>query len=106
MKQVVLLVLLVFLTSLGFAQALASNGGPGDEVTVYPNPAVDYIGLTQASAEVREMHVYSLVGKRVKTFTVVDDRTYYIGDLPRGMYLVQFFNPKNEVITTKRLNKQ
>lgn len=105
MKQFVLLAFLVSLATIGSGQSLAFNEQGDKELTVYPNPAVDYIGITQTD-HVREIHLYSLVGKRVKTFTVVDDRTYYIGDLPRGMYLVQFFNPKNEVITTKRLNKQ
>ena len=105
MKQFLLLAFLASFTSISYGQSLAFDDQGDKELTVYPNPAVDYIGVTQTE-DVREIHLYSLVGKRVKTFTVVDDRTYFIGDLPRGMYLVQFFNRENEVITTKRLNKQ
>lgn len=70
---------------------------------VFPNPAVDYIEVSE-SQQVEMVAVYNLVGRRVKTFQYGDGEKYFIGDLPRGMYLVQLIGNRNSVLTTQRVN--
>ena len=105
MKFSLLLILFSLFTLPAFSQQLAFQGDGNQSPTVYPNPAVDFIGINHAEG-VQEIHLYNLVGKRLKVFSVIEGRMYFIGDLPKGLYLVQFFNAENEVIVTKRLNKQ
>lgn len=73
------------------------------DLRVFPNPAVDYIEVT-LNQQVRQVAVYNLVGRRVKSFNYGDGEKYYIGDLPRGMYLVQLLGDRNRAITTQRIN--
>ena len=49
-------------------------------------------------------NIYNIVGKKMKTFKVVDDKKYYLNQFPKGMYLVQLVSSKNKVISTQRLN--
>lgn len=82
-----------------------SSADPVD-LKVYPNPAVDYISLTEAKG-VSEVIVFNLVGRAMKNFNVsyASDQ-FYVGDLPKGMYLVQIKGNRDKVLTTQRLHKQ
>ena len=73
------------------------------QLRVFPNPAVDYIEVSN-SQQVKMLAVYNLVGRRVKTFQYGQGEKYFIGDLPRGMYLVQLIGDRNSVLTTQRVN--
>lgn len=74
-------------------------------IEVFPNPATAYIGVN-APDQVSLIKVFNLVGRHMKTFVIAQDEKHYIGDLPRGMYLVQLVNHQDKVVTTKRLNKR
>ncbi len=86
-------------------EAARSKPDP-NEIKVYPNPATDYIGLSEAK-EVKRIVIINLVGRQMKTFQVGGEGArYYVGDLPRGMYLVQLLDAQKEVVTTKRVSKR
>ncbi len=75
---------------------------------IYPNPVSDFFSLDDESAEkgaARTISIYNLVGQRVQTFQVEKQQRYNVADLPTGLYLVQFLDAKNKVVTTRRLNK-
>ena len=77
-----------------------------DPIQVYPNPATHYFGITETE-QVNKIYVYNLVGKRLKQFVdIAQDKHYFIGDLPRGMYLVQMVDVNNQVIVTQRVSKR
>ena len=76
------------------------------KIEVLPNPATTHISLTETEGVVR-VAVYNLVGRLMRVYDQIDvDKRYYIGDLPRGMYLVQILGDRNKIITTKRINKE
>ena len=37
---------------------------------------------------------------------IAPDKKFYVGDLPRGIYLVRILGDKNKVLTTKKISKQ
>lgn len=114
MKQTLLLALF-FLLSLTIAFSQGSFGSrlsikkPGDpekvDVQVYPNPATDYISVTNVEAVSRIM-VFNLVGRQMKAFDSAEGDKFFVGDLPRGMYLVQLLGNKEQILTTQRVNKR
>lgn len=66
-------------------------------VSVYPNPAVDFIyiqGLTKAS-----ISIFNATGVKLKEFQNYDgDKPIAVGDLPKGVYLLKINNvAKNNV---------
>ena len=46
------------------------------------------------------------MGKEIKRFSYVSGQQYYVGDLPKGMYLTQFVDKGKRVISTQRMNKR
>ena len=107
---IILSLTLVFATNV----AIANNGEtePPNYVTVdnhndirvYPNPAIDYIMITDNEA-VSQVWIYNILGRRVKTYNVEIDTKYDIRDLPRGMYIVRLVNRNSELVMTRRINK-
>lgn len=75
------------------------------QLQIFPNPAMNYIGVTNNN-EAKQIVVYNLVGRKMKSFMAVDGETYFVGDLKRGMYLVQILGANNKVITTQRVSKK
>ena len=75
-------------------------------ITAYPNPATDYFELSN-SQDINQIIVYSLLGKKVMTFTeVFDGKKYNIVDLPNGLYLISLINNDDGVVRTLRLSKR
>lgn len=113
MKRNILLAFFLFLTIGLFAQRAGSGGGSDRistelvqaDLQVFPNPATSFIGVTH-KGEVSKIKVFNLVGRQMKVFTAVQGEKHFVGDLPRGMYLVQLIDNKNKIITTKRVNKR
>ena len=113
MKRNILLAFFLFLTIGLFAQrtGLSSSGDQASTTAVqaalqvFPNPATDYIGVTH-QGKVAQVKVFNLVGRHMKTFVAVSGEKHFVGDLPRGMYLVQLIDNKNKILTTKRVNKR
>ena len=75
------------------------------KLRVFPNPATDYIELTNNDV-VDQMVVYNLLGREVKNFNVINGRQYEVADLPNGMYLVSLINEEEGILKTFRLNKR
>ncbi|MDB4768660.1 T9SS type A sorting domain-containing protein [Saprospiraceae bacterium] len=111
MKKIVLFTLLFFISFVASAQ-LADNSSSETSsfrsfkraLRVFPNPATEYFQLADKNDLVDQINIYNIVGKKMKTFKVVDDKKYYLNQFPKGMYLVQLVSSKNKVISTQRLN--
>lgn len=111
MKQTLLLVTFLFLSGVAFSQTSFSDGlkfRPQSEkidLKIFPNPVETELGITD-NAQVKWIKIYNTLGGIVKTFEYEIGALYYVGELPRGVYLVQFSDARNEVVTTKRMRKQ
>lgn len=76
-----------------------------EKLRVFPNPATDYIELTNNSV-VDRMVIYNLLGREVRNFEVINGSLYEVADLPSGMYLVSLINNEEGILKTFRLNKR
>ncbi len=88
--------------------ASAGTAAPKAEYLLYPNPATDFFALDEVSAqtgEARTLHLYNLLGQRIRSFRVEKEQRYNIADLPTGLYLIQILDAKNHIITTRRMHK-
>ncbi len=75
-------------------------------IQVFPNPATSYFSLTEVE-NVQKVLVFNLVGRKMKQYTeIAKDKQYFIGDLPKGMYLIQMLNKQEKIITTRRISKR
>ncbi len=74
-------------------------------ISIFPNPATDFISLSDAK-DVKQLIVFNVVGRKMKSFMVNEGEKYNISELPRGKYLVQIINHENKIITTQRLSKR
>jgi Secretion system C-terminal sorting domain len=106
MKQ--FLLALVFLLLGAFTALHAQSAGSKQQpLSVYPNPAIDYIFVKDANRDdISNLFVFNLVGKRVKEFDYQKGERYYVGDLPKGMFLVQIIDKDKRIITTQKIDKR
>lgn len=104
MRYFLLFFLLLFLFSLTDASGL-DPGSDGFRPVVYPNPATDYISLSD-DEKVAELVIYNFSGRQVCSFKASSGQKYNISTLPTGMYLVQFIDGNRHVFHTQRLHKR
>ena len=109
MKHFLLLLVFGFCSTFLLGQQSYSNNNTAQassqriDFRVFPNPATDYIQVSDNDI-VQEVVVYNLVGRQVKSFSYSAGESFYIGNLPQGMYLVRLIGAENKVLTTKRVN--
>ncbi|MBL7784737.1 MAG: T9SS type A sorting domain-containing protein [Chitinophagales bacterium] len=73
-----------------------------DEKTlkVYPNPAQDYLVIEKHSQEQNATFVlYDVLGRQVLSVVSHNQSVVPIEHLPSGVYLYQFINPQNQILT-------
>ncbi len=75
------------------------------DIRVFPNPASNYLMLTEYS-QISRVDLYSMLGRRMQSFEIVDDRSLDISELPDGMYLVNLIDRFGRPVKTTRLLKQ
>ncbi|GJM33249.1 MAG: hypothetical protein DHS20C18_22500 [Saprospiraceae bacterium] len=110
MKQLLLLCLFFCLCNVVFSQnsfseKLTLKRTDRVELQIYPNPVSSHLSVNDNEL-VNEINVFNLVGRKVKSFDFVNGEKYYIGDLPKGMYLVQLIDKRNKILTTQRVSKR
>ena len=105
MKKNILACLICLLSLGAFAQAEKKLDWNTPIASVFPNPATEYITVTNDDA-VRNIYVFNLVGRKIKTFEVTKGERYEISDLPNGLYVIQLIGKTNKVLTTQRLTKK
>ena len=106
MKHLILLFSFCFITTLVFSQSSyrsSSASSQNIELSIYPNPTVDFFKVSNNDL-VQQIAVYNLAGRRIKSFDYTDNEKYFVGDLPRGMYLVQLINADHRTLATRRVS--
>jgi hypothetical protein len=101
MKKILLSAFLV----LGFLSAKAQLATKAD-ISVFPNPATEFIQVNDQSGTAAKVDVYNLVGKKVRTFEFAYGQQYFVSDLPKGMYLIQVTDRTGDIITTQKVTKR
>lgn len=111
MKQALLLfVLMIVFSALGFSQSSKDQLAFNDfskriEIKVFPNPVTNHFSINN-TGEVKEIVVFNMIGRAMKRYNYTAGEKYYVGDLPKGMYLIQFLGDKNKILTTQRVSKR
>lgn len=110
MKKSLLLVFCIFcLCTIVLAQGKQSVTRPAFsnklELQVFPNPVQTHFSINN-NTKVKDIVVFNLVGKELKRFIYSDDERYFLGDLPKGTYLVQFVDRQKNILTTRRISKR
>ena len=100
MKQILLSLLLVFITTTVFAQAQNVRN-----VRVFPNPATEYFKVDHHES-IAKVKVLNIAGRLVRDFTYESNQRYDIGDLPQGIYLIQLLDYNNKAVLTRRVSKR
>ena len=72
-------------------------------IKLFPNPATENFQLINAQ-KVDQVVIYNILGKQVKSFARNED-DYYVGDLPKGLYLVQLMDFDTDATKTLKLKK-
>ena len=105
-KNILFIFLLIFTVNILSAQAEKKNALVAyPSVSVFPNPASDYITVNNEEA-VKTIYVFNLLGRKMRNFEVEKGERYEIGDLPNGLYVIQLIDKNNKVLTTQRLTKR
>lgn len=117
MRNILLTFVFIVLTIGLYAQSasnpsnlLAANDNFSQEkekktLQIFPNPTTDYIAVTNYDG-VQQIVVFNLVGRKMKSFAAASGEKYFVGDLKRGMYLVQILGDNKKVLTTQRVSKE
>jgi type IX secretion system substrate protein len=85
------------------ATPVSTNELEKANIKLFPNPASDYFELVNAD-KVDQIIIYNILGKQVKYFGK-EDESYLIGDLVKGLYLVQLIDLDTEATKTLKLKK-
>lgn len=107
-RALLLLICILGLSTLTIAQSKYSVkkfNGPKIEIKAFPNPVLTHFSINK-NAVVEDIIVFNLVGKELKRFDYQDNEQYYLGDLPKGIYLVQFVDRNKNILTTQRISKR
>jgi len=75
------------------------------EIKVFPNPVTNHFSINN-NKEVKEIVVFNMVGRAMKRYNYSAGEKYFVGDLPKGMYLIQFLTTKSKILTTQRVSKR
>ncbi len=105
MKKKLLLYLFCLISLTAVAQAERKADWKAPSVSVFPNPASDFITVTNDDV-VKNIFVFNMVGRKIKTFDIVKGERYEITDLPDGLYVIQLISRNNKVMTSQRLTKK
>jgi len=80
-----------------------------EEVVLYPNPARDEINVIyDASADVKNIAVYNLIGKVMAVYKVTENNSANLNleNLPSGIYFARLLNSQGNVVVTRKFTKQ
>ena len=101
MKQTLLVFAFLFAVIVLRAQSSARP-----ELSVFPNPTTENISVQDNADAVGQIVVFNLLGKKIKVFEASKGEHYYIGDLAKGVYLVQLVGRNKQVVKTQKIEKR
>lgn len=75
------------------------------EITVYPNPAVDYFTLTVNDQTISRITINNIIGKEILAYSRTELNKYDVSQLKKGIYVVRVFNHNDKLVKALRLSK-
>lgn len=62
-----------------------------EEISIYPNPAQDYLNIEVGQEELTSLKMFDVTGKLVRDLNVKQTQ-FYVGDYAKGMYFIELAN--------------
>ncbi len=91
----------VLLTKIpGFALTLIDNKTVQPKIHLYPNPAHDFLNISDFMGEVESLEIYDQSGKLLKTCALVEEPLIDIKDMPNGILVIVVSNQNGENYTS------
>ena len=78
----------------------------GHKTADVPSSVRQITGDINNEDAVKNIVLFNMVGRKMRTFTAEKGERYEVSDLPNGVYVVQLFGKNNKVLTTQRLTKK
>lgn len=75
------------------------------EISVYPNPAVDFFTLSVNDETISKITVNNIIGKEVLTYNRTEMNKYDVSTLKKGIYVIRVFNHNDKLVKALRLSK-
>lgn len=104
MKQLILIFSFFSLSCLALQAQQSGTHKP--DLSVYPNPVIEQFTIQDNTDAVSDVAVFNLIGKKVKSFEHSKGAYHYVGDLPKGVYLVQLIDKNKRVMLTQKMDKR
>lgn len=74
-------------------------------VKVFPNPTTDYFQISETNG-ISKISLHNLLGKHVKDYLINNSGLYNVMDLKNGLYVINLFDERNQVVKSVRLTKK
>lgn len=79
-------------------------------VSIYPNPATNFININILDKRVKNLDVLNVIGKRIAHFpidaTTPNPINVSLDNIAKGVYLLQFADDNGKILGVKRVAKQ
>lgn len=79
-------------------------------VSLYPNPATNFINITLNERKISTIHVLNVIGRRIASFNVDANKSNQLrvplDNVADGIYLLQFADNSGKVLGVRRVTKQ
>lgn len=73
---------------------------------VFPNPATEFISVSDQGETTSYISVFNIMGRNLREFEFAKDERYYIGDLPKGIYLIHLQDRNKKTVATQKIEKR
>ena len=99
-------ILLLFIFTIICSAAAVAQTAKSAPLKVYPNPATDYISVADQGDITGYISVFSIMGRNLREYEYVKEERYFIGDLPKGIYLIHLQDKNKKTISTQKIEKR
>ena len=117
MKNILLYVFICFTTccaAQSFSQSFVADetygissdiSNPDPKISIFPNPATEFITIDDAQNVVARVTFYNVLGKEIATYEANNKKTFDMLHFQNGIYLVQLKDKEGQILRTIRVRK-
>jgi len=117
MKNLLLCILICFSTCVwaqSFSQKFVADDVYGisnsaletnPEISIFPNPASDFITIEDKKDMVKKVTFFNVLGKEIISYDASSNKKFNMMDFQNGIYLVQLKDKEGQILQTIRVRK-
>ncbi|WP_284652771.1 T9SS-dependent choice-of-anchor J family protein [Flavobacterium terrisoli] len=90
-----------------FVQSLGNDSFENNNVSLYPNPASDFITITNSNEVISSVNLYDISGKKIYSITenMTAEINFNLSGFAKGLYLLELSTENNKKTTKKLIIK-